>query len=145
MSPLIRRAILIWFLFIPVAILNGVIRETVYKDKVGDLVAHQISTVIGIGGFLLVAWLGLRGVVTGVRDRTLALIGGAWMLGTIAFEFGFGHFIDGQSWSKLLADYNIFKGHLWSLVLLMLAAAPTLVKRLVSRRAVAGRLIRRHA
>ena len=131
MNTLTRRSILTWFLFIPVAILNGVIRETVYEPKVGDLAAHQISSGIAIGAFLLVAWLSLRRVVVGVHDRTLALIGGAWMLGTIAFEFGFGHFIDGQPWSKLLADYNIFKGHLWGLVLVTLAIAPLFVKRVV--------------
>lgn len=43
---------------------------------------------------------------------------------TIAFEFLFGHYVDGASWQELLADYNLFAGRLWPIVLASIAAAP---------------------
>jgi apolipoprotein N-acyltransferase len=46
------------------------------------------------------------------------------LLATIAFEFGFGHFVAGHSWSKLLADYNVFNGRLWLLVLVWITIMP---------------------
>ena len=46
------------------------------------------------------------------------------MLATIAFEFAFGHFVAGHSWSKLLSDYNIFKGRIWLLFLVWVMIMP---------------------
>jgi len=44
----IYKHILWWFSFPFVGILNGVLREVIYKKLVGDLPAHQISTVTGV-------------------------------------------------------------------------------------------------
>jgi hypothetical protein len=44
----IYKHILWWFAFPFVGILNGTLRELTYKNFVGDLPAHQISTATGI-------------------------------------------------------------------------------------------------
>ncbi|MCL6545144.1 MAG: hypothetical protein K6T61_07935, partial [Bryobacteraceae bacterium] len=62
------------------------------------------------------------------RRRRLGL-GAGWCAATVAFEFGFGHYIIGHPWSALLADYNLFRGRLWVLVLLTLLLAPLAAKR----------------
>jgi hypothetical protein len=49
---------------------------------------------------------------------------GAGRLSQVAFEFLFFHFVGGHSWSELLANYNIFAGRVWVVVLLWVAAAP---------------------
>ncbi len=46
---------------------------------------------------------------------------------TIAFEFGFGHFVAGHSWGRLLADYNLLTGHVWVLFLLWVLVVPIVV------------------
>jgi hypothetical protein len=43
-------------------------------------------------------------------------IGIAWLLAAVAFACGFGRFVDGLSWSRLLADYDITRGRLLLLV-----------------------------
>ena len=48
---------------------------------------------------------------------------------TVAFEFLFGRYVDGKSWEYLLADYNIFKGKLWILVIITSLTAPYLIKK----------------
>ena len=53
-------------------------------------------------------------------------IGVLWLALTVAFEFGFGHFVAGHSWSRLGQDYNLLAGRLWVLILLWLAVAPSL-------------------
>ncbi len=45
---------------------------------------------------------------------------------TVIFEFGFGHYIMGHSWSKLLHDYNLLAGRLWLVVLLAILTGPYL-------------------
>jgi hypothetical protein len=128
-NSLAGRAIITWFLFIPVAIANGAVREKVFRPRTSDLTAHQLSTATGSAAFLTVAWVMLRGVVSGASSRALALVGGTWLLNTMAFEFGFGHFVMHAPWSKLLADYDVRKGRLWTVVLATIALAPLIVQR----------------
>jgi hypothetical protein len=46
-----------------------------------------------------------------------------WLLLTVTLEFALGR-ASKKSWAELLADYNVFAGRLWILVLLSLALAP---------------------
>ena len=42
----------------------------------------------------------------------------------IAFEFLGGHFIFGKPWQELLADYNLFAGRIWVMVLIVTLMTP---------------------
>ena len=141
---MIKRAALTWVLMIPVAIANGVFRETVIRPITGELPAHQISVVSGSLGLLGVTWLSFRHQAVEERDRTLLGVGLAWLIGTIGFEFGFGHFFDGKTWSELFHDYNVFQGRLWPLVLLVIFAAPLATKRLALWRGTWHPRVRHH-
>jgi len=113
------------------AIVNGAIREKVYGPFMDELPAHQLSTLIVLMLFGLYVWL-LTGVCRIQSSRQALLIGGLWLMMTILFEFGFGHFLLGHPWGKLFHDYNLLKGRLWSLVLLWTALAPYLFYRVRS-------------
>jgi hypothetical protein len=141
---MITRAALTWVLMIPVAIANGVVRETVIRPLTGELPAHQISVVTGSLGFMGVTWLAFRHQAVEESDHTLLGVGLAWLIGTIGFEFGFGHFLDGKTWSELFHDYNVFQGRLWPLVLLVIFAAPMATKRLALWRGAWLPQIRHH-
>lgn len=123
---IIFLAVLVWLLFMPLAILNGTIRQYVYKERVGELRAHQISSII----FIVVVFT-LTGIflslVDSYTDKELILIGIIWTTLTILFEFVFGHYVMKHSWEKLFADYNFKKGRIWGLVLLSSFAAPVIV------------------
>jgi hypothetical protein len=49
---------------------------------------------------------------------------GSRVLTPEAFEFVFGHYVAGDSWGELLANYNVPRGHLWPFVLVAVGAAP---------------------
>ena len=53
-----------------------------------------------------------------------------WMVLTVIFEFSFGHYVVGDSWSKLLNDYNVLEGRVWGLFILWVGLAPYLIYRL---------------
>lgn len=57
-------------------------------------------------------------------------IGLLWMVMTLGFEFGAGHFLFKKPWSELLLDYNIAKGRIWVLVPIVTATAPWLMAKL---------------
>jgi hypothetical protein len=122
------RTILTWVLFVPVAILNGTIREKWYGPIVGELRAHQISTALGSGAFLCWAFCMLRKHVAQLDKTKLLLTGVGWVSLTMLFEFGFGHYVAKHPWKRLLQDYNLLKGRVWSLFLLTELVSPLLIK-----------------
>ncbi len=52
-----------------------------------------------------------------------------WLLLTIFFEFIAGHYIFGNPWDRIVGDYNILKGRIWSLVLLTTFLAPYITNK----------------
>jgi len=132
MKELISRSTLTWILFTPIAILNGIIRETTYKNLVGDFAAHQISTIPAIIAFLVLAYFMLRKSISIATTSQLFLIGFSWFIVTIIFEFTFGHFMDGNTWQSLLNDYNLFQGRLWVLFLINEIFTPYFVKKIIN-------------
>jgi len=125
--------ILFWFVFPFVAILNGALREVIYKKFVGDILAHQISTVTGIIFFgIIFYFIFKKWKIESVKHAIL--VGLIWLGLTILFEFGFGHYIMGNPWEKLLHDYNLAEGRVWSLFLVWVIIAPFVFYKLLKRK-----------
>ncbi|MBN1495626.1 MAG: hypothetical protein JXA07_02585 [Spirochaetes bacterium] len=122
---MILKYTLLWIPLVFIAILNGAIRDLIYKDSLGDLAAHQISTATGIVLFGIYIWaLGLKWKLESARQAiTVGLI---WLGLTLAFEFLFFHYAMGHPWHVLLDAYNIFAGKIWVLVLVFVVIAPWL-------------------
>ena len=129
---MVAKYLLVWFLLAIVAIANGVIRQSTYGKSVSDLAAHQISTITAILASGAVVWMVSRSwpIESASQAWTIGLL---WLIMTIAFEFGFGHYIAGHSWDHLLADYNILNGRVWSLFLLWVAVLPFVVFKLSTK------------
>ena len=115
--------LLAWIGLAIVAILNGALRVKGYSPYMSELAAHQLSTVIGLGFFGIYFWF-LTGAYRLESSGQALGIGTMWIVLTVLFEFGFGHFVMRHPWRKLFADYNIFRGRLWSLVLLWTFIGP---------------------
>jgi hypothetical protein len=114
----------IWVLLLFLAIGNAKIRESVYAPIVGSYGGHVISTIIAITYTLFITYLFVGFIKADVTKIDLLLIGAFWLIITILFEFSFGHYVMGHPWSYLLADYNILKGRIWGVYLLILFSAP---------------------
>lgn len=105
------------------AILNGGFRDLVYKARIGELAAHQVSTLTLMVLFsIYFRFLAKRRPILSV-DQTW-VIGGMWLVMTLAFEFGFGHFVAGDSWGQLLQAYNLLDGQVWVLIPLWVLIGP---------------------
>ena len=118
-----------WLLMPIIGIINGTIRQYAYSNALGELRAHQVSTVTGIFLFGLYIWA--LTFLWKIRSSAEAIaIGLIWLTLTIAFEFLFGHYVMKHPWSKLLHDYNLFEGRLWVLVLLWVTLAPYVFHKL---------------
>jgi len=118
MNKIYLKALGIWFLMCVIAILNGIIRNGVYSPIVGEYLGHILSSIILICVFYLVIALYYNNIKGEYENRDPLYIGFLWLIMTIAFEFIFGHYVVGHSWELLFADYNIFQGKIWILVLI---------------------------
>jgi hypothetical protein len=123
-----RRWIQAWPGAAVLGVANGVARETLYARATGDEAAHLIST--GTLLALLGSYMSLLQRRCPLPGRREALtVGAAWAAMTVAFEFGFGRSVAGESWSELLEGYDVRKGKVWSLVPLAMAVGPELARR----------------
>jgi hypothetical protein len=102
---------------------NGVFRELVLKPALGATSADILSAVLGIAIILGGTRYFFR-PLAGQPTSQLLLISVVLVVLTIAFEFLFGHYVDRKSWSELAANYALWRGRLWPIVLLSIALAP---------------------
>lgn len=133
---MIIRHLLAWFGIAFLAVLNGAVRDLVYRPATGELAAHQISTGLLIVLIGAAAWLLQSRWPLGTA-REAAAVGVSWMLLTIAFECILGRAVAGKPWDAVLADYNLAAGRVWILVPLWLLIAPAAARRFRAGRAEA--------
>ena len=126
------RYVLAWFPMLALAIANGALRQFTFGKYLSELHAHQLSTATGsviLGVFI---W-GVIRVWPPVSSHHAVFIGLAWVMLTIAFEFGMGRLVTHRPWSQLFHDYNVAAGRVWPLLLIWIALAPSIFYQLRSR------------
>ena len=124
---------LLWIPMVFIAVANGAIRDLTYKNSLGELSAHQLSTLTGIVLFGIYIWaIGLEWKLQ--SSRQAAAVGALWLAFTLAFEFLFFHYAAGHPWHILLDAYNVCEGRIWVLVLIFIAIAPYLSYRIHAKR-----------
>lgn len=122
MVALIGHAALLWLAFLAVAIGNGAAREALLRPRLGEHRAQQVSTVLFCAVIAVLGTLFTRAhELTSTEAWT---VGGFWAAATVAFEFGFFHYVAKKPWSELLAAYNVARGRLWPFVLLTSLLTP---------------------
>jgi hypothetical protein len=128
MSMSTNRVVLIWLLLAVCMIGNGIIREVALVRVFGRDFSELASVVLGIAIVLAVTsqfFRSTRAMEMGELFRVSIL----WLVMTVAFEFSFGHYVDHKTWSELAANYAIWRGRLFILVLVALGLAPFLWNR----------------
>jgi hypothetical protein len=117
------RGFVIWFVIALAAVVNGAAREKYLRPRFGETTGHILSTVILCAVILLFSYLTVGWIGPQTRQEAF-LLGGFWVALTLAFEFLAGHYLFGNSWEKLVADYNLFRGRVWLLVVVTTLLVP---------------------
>ena len=123
------RILLLWAAIIPMAIANGMFRDTVLVRMFGQKRARtfsglSLSAVILAWTILTIPWIPLPGLMH------YAGVGLAWLTLTVAFEFLFGRFAARKTWPELLRAYRFEDGDIWPLVLAVVALSPSVAAAL---------------
>ena len=118
------RASLIWLGFFILAMINGVIRETVIKRFIGEPWAHHLSAMTAILHFGLYAWL-MRSHLDLRSTSDSIWVGTYWLVLTVITEtFILGRLLGKHSWQEIFANYDILAGNLWPLVVIWIGILP---------------------
>lgn len=124
---------LAWLPMLGLAVLNGVIRETLYGPYLSELAAHQVSSLTAVllfAGYAL--WLGRVRPLASTLQAVLA--GAVWLGLTVAFEFFMVVVLLGRPLADALGDYALASGRVWVLVLAAVAVLPWAVRRFAAGR-----------
>jgi hypothetical protein len=128
LTILVVKALSIWAVILVLAIVNGILRESVLIPGFGTPVALVLSglllsaLIIGVA-YVSLSWLQIS------RPVQFWLVGFGWLALTLVFEFSFGIW-QGKSWPVLLEAYTFKDGNIWPVVLVATAVAPYLAAKL---------------
>jgi hypothetical protein len=128
MTTVFIKAGALWVILVILAILNGIIRETLLVSIFGPRLALPLSGIllavlIFAVTVVLIPWLGR------LTAPYYWLVGMLWACLTVIFEFSFGLYVGGHSLETLLAAYDLTSGNLWLAVLIMTLVSPYLAAR----------------
>lgn len=119
----------IWLVIALFAVINGVLREQVLVRLAGEKLALPLS---GITLSLIIFIVTLY-MLHLVRFSTLGGfigLGFFWLCITLIFEYSMGYFLEKKPIREISRVFNIRKGNLFILALLVAALAPAIVAKL---------------
>jgi hypothetical protein len=138
MTPL--RTVLSWFALLAVAFLNGAVRQFAYPSTLGDFTARQVSTGVGAVALGVASWFILRRWPLSRAPQAWGT-GALWAALTMAFEVALVRG-SGRPWGDVIAQYALWKGSLWPLLVLWVLAAPAALSALQHSRIAVGPALR---
>ncbi len=127
---MIWRALMVWVGILILAVLNGGARLAWLIPYFSETAGRALSTIALCGLVFVVAWLTISWMrPLGVADALR--LGLLWLLLTLAFEFLAGHYLFHQPWAVLLKDYDLSRGRISGVaVLVVVLFAPLWSMRL---------------
>lgn len=129
---MIDRAVIVWAGIAVIAVLNGGFREAVLIPRMGDTAGRAASTVLLAAAVLAAAVLTINWIAP-AAPRDAWRVGALWLGLTLAFEFLAGHYLFRVPWREITADYNVLRGRIWVLVLIVTLVAPAAAAALRGR------------
>jgi hypothetical protein len=129
MVGLLLKTTGIWLLTVIIAIVNAVLREKLLTPRIGAEVALPLSGLVLSMFILVIAFMSIPFI--GLSESKICiLVGMVWLVLTLSFEFLFGHYVAGKPWYEIMQVFNIKKGDLFIVVLLVTAISPWLCAKL---------------
>jgi hypothetical protein len=126
---LLIKGVAVWCCIIIVEVFHGLARRVLLEPVVGDFRARQIAVFTGSLLILIVAALFIRWV----RPRHVGdavMVGFVWLVLTLAFELAFGRYVAHATWARIASDYDLLRGGLLPIGLMVLAAAPLIAAKM---------------
>jgi hypothetical protein len=122
------RALAVWLVLMATEVVHGILRALLLVPVVGDFRFRQIGVLTGSLLILGLTYLFIRWIRASTTARLLA-VGLLWLVLTVLFEIGLGRLVLGLPWEQMRQDYDLPRGGLMPLGLLILTFSPLLMSR----------------
>ena len=126
---LFLKTSIIWFVIAILAVLNGIFRENILVTSIGQSMAVPVSGITLSIIVFIVTYISFP-LFSKKNTMTYLFIGLQWVSMTLIFEFLFGHYVLGKSWSSILDVFDIMRGDLFIIVLFVSLISPLLVAQI---------------
>ena len=136
-SQVFLRALAVWLVFITVESILGTLRVLFVEPRIGVGAAQRIGLITGSAALLIVTYLLIVWMRAEGRAALLG-VGALWLVLTFSFEMAVGR-LRGRDWQSLLADYDITRGGLMSIAMLLLLFAPLIAAGFRNRQSAVSR------
>jgi len=124
---MLLKSLLIWLSIIPLAILNGGLRQYIIEPLVGIKIANSVSGLILCILVFIVSFIFIPRLGNGTK-KIYIKIGILWILATIIFETAFGLLL-GNSFNEIINAYNVTTGNLWAVVVIFMGFVPIIIAK----------------
>ncbi len=128
-TSILLRSIEVWLVISVAETIHGVARRALLEPFVGDFAARQIGVVTGSAIIMAIVFL-FRHWIGATRVYDCVVVGTTWVVLTLGFELFLGRVVLGLGWDRILSDYDIVRGGLMPLGLLVMFLAPLIVRHL---------------
>jgi len=125
---MVKKSMLVWLLFVPLAIINGAFREGVLGPWIGERIALPISALILCILVFIVSYIFIPRLGRG-SSKTYLTIGALWVLATVIFETVLG-LLMGITINEIIDAYNVTTGNLWLIVVIFIGIVPFLIAKI---------------
>lgn len=123
---MILRAMLVLVGIALAEIVQGVVRVRVLNRRLGDRRARKVGVFAGSCMILGVGWFSVPWIGPASAGDSL-LVGGVWLVLMVAFDVAVGRFTFRLPWHRIAADFDVRRGNLLALGMLVLFLTPLLV------------------
>ncbi len=128
-ANLFLKTSIIWVIIALLAILNGIFRESVLVSNLGQSMAIPVSGITLSMIVFIITYVSLP-LLGKHHALTYFFVGLQWVFMTLIFEFLFGHYVIGKPWSSIFQVFDIMKGDLFVIVLMVSLFSPLLVAKI---------------
>lgn len=128
-AMMLLKAALIWVGIALAETLNGIFRMKVLNRPLGDRGARRVGVFTGSMMILLIGWVTVPWIGPSSIPDSLA-VGACWLLLMLGFDIAFGRLVFRVSWKRIASDFDLTKGNLLTLGMLVLLLTPLVVGKL---------------
>lgn len=125
---MILRAFLVWLVIAAAEVAQGIVRVRFVNRPLGDHRARQLGVVTGSALVLFIAWF-TRDWIDARTTAQRWIVGGLWLGLMLAFDLSFGRLVFRFPWSRIAADFDVRRGNLLAIGMLVVLLAPLIVAR----------------
>lgn len=119
------RATAVWLVLMVAEVIHGILRGLLLLPVVGDFRARQIGVFVGSLLVLALTYLLVRWIRAASPVRLL-VVGCLWVVLTLLFECALGRLVLGMPWDRIGQDYDLPRGGLMPIGLIVMALSPLL-------------------